>query len=86
MVRYIGMDVHREIAQLAVVEDGLGHDEGRIEVTPEALRAWAVDLPAGDAVALGAGKQRRDRDAADATEGAGSGVEPVQDPGEDRQG
>jgi hypothetical protein len=36
MVRYIGMDVHREFAQLAVVEDGLVRDEGRIGVTPEA--------------------------------------------------
>jgi hypothetical protein len=37
MVRYIGMDVYREFAQLAVVEDGLVRDEGRIGVTPEAL-------------------------------------------------
>jgi hypothetical protein len=33
------MDVHREFAQLAVVEDGIVHDEGKIGVTPEALRA-----------------------------------------------
>src|SRR2546426_728696 len=38
MVRYIGMDVHREFAQLAVVEDGQVRDQGRIGVTPEALR------------------------------------------------
>ncbi|WP_211278028.1 hypothetical protein [Couchioplanes caeruleus] len=44
MVRYIGMDVHREFAQLAVLEDGLARDEGRIGVTPEALRAWAAGL------------------------------------------
>ena len=44
VVRYIGMDVHREFAQLAVVEDGLVRDEGRIGVTPEALRRWAADL------------------------------------------
>jgi transposase len=31
------MDVHREFAQLAVVEDGLVSDDGRIGVTPEAL-------------------------------------------------
>ena len=37
MVRYIGMDVHREFAQLAVLEDGLVRDEGKIGVTPEAL-------------------------------------------------
>ena len=52
MVRYIGMDVHREFAQLAVVEDGLLRDMGRIAVTPEALRRWAVDLGPDDEVAL----------------------------------
>ena len=52
MVRYIGMDVHREYAQLAVVEDGLVRDEGRIGVTPEALRAWASGLRSDDEVAL----------------------------------
>jgi transposase len=52
MVRYIGMDVHREFAQLAVVEDGLVRDEGRIGVTPEALRAWADGLQSDDQVAL----------------------------------
>jgi len=52
MVRYIGMDVHREFAQLAVLEGGLVRDEGRIGVTPEALRAWAGGLRADDQVAL----------------------------------
>jgi hypothetical protein len=52
IVRYIGMDVHREFAQLAVVEDGLLRDEGRIAVTPEALRRWAVYLRLDDEVAL----------------------------------
>src|SRR5947207_4947141 len=46
------MDVHREFAQLAVVEDGLVRDEGRIGVTPEALRAWAGGLRGDDEVAL----------------------------------
>jgi transposase len=46
------MDVHREFAQLAVVEDGLVRDEGRIGVTPEALRSWAGDLRPDDQVAL----------------------------------
>src|SRR5215468_10204766 len=46
------MDVHREFAQLAVVEDGLVRDEGRIGVSPEALRAWAAGLRADDQVAL----------------------------------
>jgi transposase len=52
MVRHIGMDVHREFAQLAVVEDGLVRDEGRIGVTPEAIREWAADLRLDDEVAL----------------------------------
>jgi transposase len=52
VVRYIGMDVHREFAQLAVVEDGLVRDEGRIAVTPEALREWAAELRVDDQVAL----------------------------------
>lgn len=52
MTRYIGMDVHREFAQLAVVEDGLVRDEGRIAVTPEALREWAATLTKYDQVAL----------------------------------
>jgi transposase len=52
VVRYIGMDVHREFAQLAVVEDGLVRDAGRIGVTPEALRAWAESLRVDDQVAL----------------------------------
>src|SRR2546421_3630126 len=46
------MDVRREFAQLAVLEDGLVRDEGRIGVTPEALRAWADTLCPDDQVAL----------------------------------
>jgi hypothetical protein len=52
MVRFIGMDVHREFAQLAVIEDGVVRDEGRIGVTPEALRDWAAGLNVDDQVAL----------------------------------
>lgn len=52
MARYIGMDVHREFAQLAVVEDGLVRDDGRIGVSPEALREWAQCLRGDDQVAL----------------------------------
>ena len=52
MVRSIGMDVHRAFAQIAVVEDGLCRDEGRIGVRPEDLRAWAATLGPDDEVAL----------------------------------
>lgn len=51
-MRSIGMDVHRSFAQIAVVEDGLCRDEGRIGVRPEELRAWAADLRPDDEVAL----------------------------------
>lgn len=52
-MRYIGMDVHRSFAQIAVVEDGLVRDEGKIGVKSEDLREWAdVFLEPGDEVAL----------------------------------
>ena len=44
VVRYIGMDVHREFAQLAAVEFGLVRAVGRIGVTPKALRQWPACL------------------------------------------
>lgn len=51
-MRSIGLDVHRTFAQVAVVEDGLCRDEGRIGVTPEALRQWAHTLDPDDEVAF----------------------------------
>lgn len=51
-MRSIGMDVHRSFAQIAVVEDGVCRDEGRIGVRPEDLRAWAKTLEPDDQVAL----------------------------------
>src|SRR4051794_35269009 len=51
-MRSIGMDVHRSFAQLAVVEEGLCRDDGRIGVRPEDLRAWAATLQRDDQVAL----------------------------------
>jgi len=51
-MRSIGMDVHRSFAQIAVVEDGLCRDEGRIGVRPEDLRAWAGTLGRDDQIAL----------------------------------
>ena len=46
------MDLHRNFAQVAVVEGGACRDEGRIGVTPEALREWAETLTLDDEVAL----------------------------------
>jgi len=52
-MRYIGMDVHRSFAQIAVVEDGLVRDEGKIGVKPEDLREWAETfLEPDDEIAL----------------------------------
>lgn len=51
-MRSIGMDVHRQFAQIAMVEDGICRDEGRIGCTPEELRAWADTLGLDDEVAL----------------------------------
>jgi transposase len=51
-VRSIGMDVHRSFAQVAIVEDGLCRDEGRIGVRPQDLRAWAAGLDPEDEIAL----------------------------------
>ena len=51
-MRSIGMDVHRSFAQIAVVENGICRDEGRIGVKPEDLRAWAETLHPDDQVAL----------------------------------
>lgn len=51
-MRSIGMDVHRSFAQIAVVEDGLCRDEGRIGVRPEDLREWATTLEPDDEIAL----------------------------------
>jgi transposase len=46
------MDVHRSFAQIAVVEDGVCRDEGRIGVRPEELREWAAGLLPEDEIAL----------------------------------
>jgi transposase len=51
-VRSIGMDVHRSFAQIAVVENGLCRDDGRIGVKPEDLREWATTLESDDEIAL----------------------------------
>src|SRR3954454_24539021 len=50
--RCIGLDVHREFAQIAIWEDGVVRQAGRIATTPEALRLFADSLAASDEVAL----------------------------------
>jgi transposase len=50
-VRRIALDVHRSFAQVAIIDDGLCRDEGRIGVRAEDLRAWAEMLEPDDEVA-----------------------------------
>ena len=52
MRRCIGLDVHREFAQVAIWEDGLVRQAGQIATTPEALRLFADSLAASDEVAI----------------------------------
>jgi hypothetical protein len=44
MRRYIGLDVHRESAQVAVWEDGRVRHAGQINTIPEALRLFVDSL------------------------------------------
>jgi transposase len=50
--RRIGLDVHREFAQIAVWEDGVVRHAGQIQTTPEAIRAFADSLLPTDEVAI----------------------------------
>src|SRR5574340_11270 len=52
MVRYIGLDVHRDFAQVAIVENGVVGDAGRVDCRQQALRAWIRGLRGDDEVAL----------------------------------
>ncbi|GGY21043.1 IS110 family transposase [Streptomyces minutiscleroticus] len=52
MGRCIGMDIHRDFAQVAVVENGLLRDEGRVDCRPRQLREWAQTLRPDDQIAL----------------------------------
>ncbi|HEX4035319.1 MAG TPA: transposase, partial [Solirubrobacteraceae bacterium] len=50
--RCFGVDVHREFAQVAVWEDGLVRQVGRVPATPEGFRLFADSLAATDEVAV----------------------------------
>lgn len=52
MRRCIGLDVHREFAEVAVWEDGLVRQAGQVKTTPEALRLFAESLCEHDEVAI----------------------------------
>jgi transposase len=50
--RCIGLDVHREFAQVAVWEDGVVRQAGRIALSDESLRIFADSLGPEDEVAI----------------------------------
>ena len=52
MRRCIGLDVHREFAQVAVWEEGRVRHLGQIGTTPEELRLFADSLASSDEVAI----------------------------------
>jgi len=52
MRRCIGLDVHREFAEVAIWEQGVVRSAGRIATTPEALRLFADSLSEQDEVAI----------------------------------
>jgi transposase len=51
-VRSIGLDVHRDFCEVAVVEAGEVRSVGRIDTTPEELELFAASLASDDRVAL----------------------------------
>jgi hypothetical protein len=51
-VRSIGLDVHRDFCEVAIVEAGEVGSAGRIETTPAAVELFAGSLCAADRVAL----------------------------------
>jgi transposase len=51
-VRAVGLDVHRDFCEVALVEDGELRSAGRIETTPEALELFGQSLGRHDYVAL----------------------------------
>lgn len=50
--RCIGLDVHRNFAQVAIWQDGVVTQQGRFATTPEEVRAFANSLAPTDEVAL----------------------------------
>jgi len=50
--RCIGLDVHRDFAQVAIWQDGVVSQAGRFATTPEGVRAFAAELGPADEVAL----------------------------------
>jgi hypothetical protein len=52
VMRPVGLDVHLDFCEVAIVEDGELRSCGRIATTPEQLELFAQSLGADDRVAL----------------------------------
>ena len=44
MERFVGLDVHRDFCEVAIVESGRVRSAGRVATTPEALTLFAQSL------------------------------------------
>ncbi len=51
-MRYIGIDIHREFAEVAILEEGVARSGGRVAATPEGIRLLAGSLAPDDQVAI----------------------------------
>jgi transposase len=51
-VRAVGLDIHRDFCEVAIVADGQVRSAGRIDARPAALELFAQSLDRGDWVAL----------------------------------
>jgi transposase len=51
-VRSVGLDVHLDFCEVAIVEDGEVRSAGRVETKPERLELFAASLAPDDRVAL----------------------------------
>ena len=51
-MRFIGMDVHRDFCEVAILRDGKLRSAPQVPTRPSALRAFAQELEPTDVVAL----------------------------------
>ena len=83
MRRCIGLDVHRDFAQVAVWEGGVVRQAGRFLTTPSGVREFAAGLGPDDEVALEAtGNTWAIATVLGSQAGTGGGVEPGEDAGD----
>jgi transposase len=52
VMRSVGLDVHLDFCEVAIVEDGVARSGGRVETLPERLEVFAASLGPDDRVAL----------------------------------